>query len=89
MYFKNLFSLNKGVAKAAFKALMLKVLMYLSIIAVLIVLLAKTISYASARYACHTQWVESGINYKYTLRGGCLLKVKDGWIPANNYRIGS
>ena len=47
----------------------------------------KAIDYASSRYACHIQWQESRIDYKYTLRGGCLLKRGEGWIPAKNFRV--
>ena len=62
---------------------------FLAIVAVilLVVTLSKIISYTSARYACHTQWVESNIDYKYTMRGGCLIYRNDGWIPSNNYRV--
>lgn len=71
-----------GIKKQAFKGFIYLVLFIIAIN--LITLLA---SYVSSRYACHTQWVESGIDYKYTLRGGCLLNRNGGWIPAANYRV--
>ena len=47
----------------------------------------KLIDYSSSRYACYTQWVDSSIESKYTLRGGCLVKYNDDWIPAKNFRV--
>lgn len=70
------------VKGAAIKFLLLTILVIIGITAVF-----KTYSYISARYACHIQWQESGIDYKYTLRGGCLLKRGDGWIPSKNFRV--
>lgn len=89
MYFEKLFKVSTANAKTKARAMMIKVVVWLIAIIVVIMAVAKFYSYLSARYACHTQWVESSIDYKYTLRGGCLLKIDDGWIPAKNYRIGS
>jgi len=72
-------SMVKG---AAIKFLLLTIAVIIGITAVF-----KIASYTSARYACHIQWQESGIEYKYTLRGGCLLKRGDGWIPSKNFRV--
>lgn len=47
----------------------------------------KLFDYASARYACHSRWVDSSIQSQYTLRGGCLVKYQDTWIPEGNFRI--
>ncbi len=43
--------------------------------------------YGTGRYACYVEWSESSIEYKYTYRGGCLLNLDKGWIPANKYRV--
>lgn len=47
----------------------------------------KLIDYSLSRYACYTQWVDSSIESKYTLRGGCLVKYNNDWIPAKNFRV--
>ncbi len=82
-----LLSSSTGSVKGMIKAAIIKVCIYLLIIVMLIVAGVKLVGYASARYACHTQWVESSIEYKYTLRGGCLLKLDGGWLPSKNYRV--
>lgn len=69
------------------KTMALKCALLLLAIVIGITAVFKIYSYASARYACHVQWQESGIDYKYTLRGGCLLKRGDGWIPSGNFRV--
>lgn len=87
MKLKDLLSIPVGSIKSVFKAMMIKVTLWLLAIIVLIVVGVKSVDYLSERYACHTQWVESSIEYKYTLRGGCLLKLDGGWLPAKNYRV--
>jgi hypothetical protein len=69
------------------KSYLIKVAVIIVLVIIAIGVIFKTISYSSSRYACHVQWVESGIEYKYTLRGGCLLKRGTGWIPAKNFRV--
>jgi len=59
----------------------------LVLLMLMVVGLIKLIDYSAARYACHTRWVDSTIESKYTLRGGCLVKHKDSWIPERNFRI--
>lgn len=84
---KDVMNISTGAAKSAIKAAIIKVGIYLLAIVLIIVAFTKTVGYASARYACHNQWVDSSINYKYTLRGGCLLELNGGWLPAKNYRV--
>lgn len=73
--------------KAFVKGYLLKIALIILAVIIGVGAIFKTIDYASSRYACHTQWVESGIDYKYTLRGGCLLKRGEGWLPAENFRV--
>lgn len=72
-----------GVAKGY----MIKVGLIIFAVIIFVASVFKAIDYVSSRYACHIQWLESGIEYKYTLRGGCLLKRGTGWIPAKNFRV--
>jgi hypothetical protein len=44
-------------------------------------------NYLVGRYSCHSAWNESGMDYKYTLRGGCLLQKDNIWIPDRNLRM--
>lgn len=83
----NIKKLTSGAIKSTMKAIALKLLLGLIVIAIGITAVFKAYSYASARYACHIQWQESAIEYKYTLRGGCLLKRGDGWLPSANFRV--
>lgn len=69
------------------KGYVIKVSIIIVLVVVFIGVIFKAIDYTSSRYACHVQWVESGIDYKYTLRGGCLLNRNGGWIPAENFRV--
>ncbi len=73
---------KKGVKKQALKAFL-----YLALFLVLMNIISFLITYASSRYECHIQWVESNMEYKYTVRGGCLLNLENGWVPATNYRV--
>lgn len=72
-----------GGIKTFFKKFGLILIALLVVVAVL----TKLADYAANRYECHSAWVESNIDYKYTVRGGCLLKRNDVWIPAKNFRI--
>lgn len=54
---------------------------------ILVYLVISAITYAKARFACHTRWVDSSIESKYTIRGGCLVKHEGSWIPERNFRI--
>jgi hypothetical protein len=51
-----------------------------------LLLLFKVGVYLVDSYDCSAKWSESGIEYKYSFRGGCKVKRGDGWIPAENYR---
>ena len=73
--------------KNVIKGYLFKIAFIIIAVIIVIALIFKSINYASSRYACHVQWQESSIEYKYTLRGGCLLKRGNGWIPAKNYRV--
>ncbi len=80
-------NLTSGVISSTIKTIALKYALWMLMIIICITSAFKTFNYASARYACHVQWKESAIEYKYTLRGGCLLKRGDGWIPSGNFRV--
>lgn len=80
---KFIFESSMGVIKGY----MIKAAVIILLAIIAVGSLFKGIDYLSSRYACHTQWWESGIDYKYTLRGGCLLKRGKGWIPAKNFRV--
>lgn len=84
--FKKFFSFTGDTLKATIKAALLKVGLFLLMLVIAITAITQLYSYSSARYACYSQWVDSSIKSKYTLRGGCLVKVKDNWIPSGNYR---
>lgn len=57
------------------------------VFAILILFVAyRTIGYASGSWECRSQWIESGMDYKYSLRGGCMVMPEKHWIPAKNYR---
>lgn len=80
-------SLTSNKVKGVVKGYLVKGVLIIILVIVSIGSIFKAIDYISSRYACHVQWEESGIEYKYTLRGGCLLKRGTGWIPAKNYRV--
>lgn len=82
-----LFQKVKGMKSEGIKKLSLKALFFILLALLAYFVVAKFISYGLNRYECHSKWVESNIEYKYTLRGGCLLKLGKGWIPEKNYRI--
>jgi len=87
---RNLIDIKKimsGGAISMVKRAVIKCVLLLIAVIICITAVFKVYSYASAQYACHIQWQESGIKYKYTLRGGCLLKRGDGWIPSKNFRV--
>ena len=54
---------------------------------VCLVVLKLLFGYASDRYACHVKWLDSSIESKYTIRGGCLVNHDGEWIPAEVFRI--
>lgn len=64
-----------------------KIIGILVLITALFISVNVIIRYVSGTYECYSQWSESNIEYKYTLRGGCLLNRNDGWLPAKNFRI--
>ncbi len=37
-------------------------------------------------FSCHSKWGDSGMDVDYDIIGGCKIKTKTGWIPAENYR---
>jgi len=87
---RNLIDIKKILSSGAIsvvKGAVIKFLLLSIVIIIGITAVFKIYSYVSARYACHIQWQESGIEYKYTMRGGCLLKRGDGWIPSKNFRV--
>lgn len=44
--------------------------------------------YLKNKYACETRFENSSVSSQYRMFTGCLVKTpKDGWIPANNYRV--
>ena len=37
--------------------------------------------------SCNASWKDSGFENRFSLLGGCQIKLKDGtWIPAVSYR---
>ena len=36
---------------------------------------------------CDSKWSKAGIPHSWTLFEGCMIKTKEGWIPAENYRV--
>lgn len=38
--------------------------------------------------ACSSSWKDSGYNYKYSIRSGCMISVNNDnrWIPQRFYR---
>lgn len=56
-------------------------------LAIAIYLISSGLSYLSGKYNCHTQWQESGFDYKYTYRAGCLIQKDGKWIPEKNLVI--
>ena len=82
-----IFSKGTEYAKDAAKGFVAKICLTVLAIVIVINVVFKAYDYGIARYECHTAWVESGIDYKYTLRGGCLLKRGEYWIPAKNFRV--
>lgn len=63
-----------------------KVLIRCAIILFAIMAVFKAFSYASSTWECRSQWMDSGMDYRYTLRGGCMVKPDEYWIPSKNYR---
>ncbi len=47
----------------------------------------KAYSFGMGHWECYAQWNESGMDHKYTLRGGCKIKKGSGWMPARNFRL--
>ena len=78
---------STSAAKDVLKGVVLKVSIAIVLIIVVISLIFSSLNYVSGRYACYVKWEESGIESKYTLRGGCLLKRGEGWLPAANFRV--
>jgi len=87
MKFNELKNMSTTTIRAKITSIMVRFLLWLALAIMIGVVLMKVVSYGSARYACHTRWVESTLEYKYTLRGGCLLKLDNGWLPSSNYRV--
>lgn len=46
-----------------------------------------TYSYLAGRYDCHVNWRDSGMEYRYKIRGGCQVQKGTGWLPADKYRF--
>ena len=62
----NMKNLASGAIASTIKTIVIKYILWLAMIVICITLAFKAFSYSSARYACHVQWQESGIEYKYT-----------------------
>lgn len=75
-------SIKKTVSYVAKRPVLSLVLTFLCVLTCF-----KLIDYAASRYSCHARWVDSSIESKYTLRGGCLIQYKGTWIPEGNFRI--
>ena len=54
---------------------------------VVIFLVYRTIDFATGSWECRVHWTESGMDYKYKIGAGCMIKPDQFWIPAKNYRI--
>jgi len=38
-------------------------------------------------YSCEVKWADSGHDSRFSILGGCQIKLADGtWIPASAYR---
>ena len=74
-------------SKAKIKALSKRLVIILVLLSVSYKAITATYGYLSGRYSCHLKWVESGYDYKYTFRAGCLINKGDKWIPVSNFRI--
>lgn len=42
--------------------------------------------YFFSKYQCTSRWDKSGYESDFGIVEGCLIKVSDKWIPAENYR---
>lgn len=91
MKLKNLFKTGLDTSvesvKGMFWAAVIKISIWVVGIVIVIVIGVKTFNYLGDRYACHAQWVDSSVESKFTYRGGCLVNVEGGWIPATSYRV--
>lgn len=63
-----------------------KIMVYITGALLILLVLSRIWSYVMGSWSCGAEWKESGMEYKYSLRGGCMVKPKDHWIPAKNYR---
>ncbi|NIB43764.1 hypothetical protein HBA55_29450 [Pseudomaricurvus alkylphenolicus] len=66
----------------------IKAALILVSVVVLGAMTVKAASHAYDSWSCHQQWKDSGMEYKYTVGGGCLLRQDQFWKPARNYRGG-
>ena len=80
-------SLTVNAIKKSIKGYLVKILSIILMVVISLWIVFGVISYGASRYSCHTQWQESEIAYKYTVKGGCLVRRGDGWIPAENFRV--
>ena len=84
---KELRSMPMAAVKSAVRMFILKGLAIILFLGFALWSAINIYDYAINRYACHIEWRESDIEYKYTYRGGCLLKLDKGWIPAVRFRV--
>ncbi len=63
-----------------------KIIIYVVAAIIAVLIIARTSSYIMGSWSCSSEWKESGMEYKFGLRSGCMVKPKDHWIPAKNYR---
>lgn len=76
----------KSLFKTAWAWGLKKVAIWLAIVIVTILLVSKAYGYVSGYWGCASQWSDSGMEYRYGFRSGCMIKPGDAWIPAKNYR---
>lgn len=43
--------------------------------------------YAFNRPACHASFAGSGLDTRWSFRGGCQVQVNGRWLPAKNVRV--
>jgi len=57
------------------------------IIAAIIAGILGVVNYVMPRIACHQEWKDSGLDARYSLMQGCMIKTKDGgWVNQKYYR---
>lgn len=58
-----------------------------ALLIVVIVVVVSIVGILGARWKCETMWKASGMQARFEVGAGCLVKRKDGtWFPATNLR---